>query len=213
MKWVPTAKHFLFASNHTEIATSQPSVVSFGSIYQDMQQSDHFEYEYHAMLLHSVPPLVPQHPSTSSRVGVIPSSIKRTPLIPATHETTTLTHTLEPNHTTNKETHLSVFSGPRYLPEKYTIKPLTTFRQSYFTPHYKSDPPSRYYVSPHVNQYFQAALQDGSYFESYSDYRPQDPVNFRHAYSLQQPRNSRKCFSPFILCSHYNVLMFIVRSG
>lgn len=157
-----------------------------------MQQYDHFEYEYHAMLLRELPPLVPQHPSTTSRVGVIPSSIKRTPLIPPiTHETTTLTHILEPVATVSLTPNISVFSGPHYLPEKYSIKPLTTFRQTYFTPQYKADPPSRYYVSPHVNQYFQAALQDGSYFESYSDYKPQDPVNFRHAYSMQQPRNSR----------------------
>ncbi|KAI7889366.1 uncharacterized protein EV154DRAFT_514890 [Mucor mucedo] len=158
-----------------------------------MQQFDHFEYEYHAMLLRELPPLVPQHPSTPSRVGVIPSSIKRTPLIPpTTHETTTLTHILEPIADNSPKTapNLSVFSGPHYLPEKYSIKPLTTFRQAYFTPQYKTDSPSRYYVSPHVNQYFQAALQDGSYFESYSDYKPQDPVNFRHAYNLQQPRNS-----------------------
>lgn len=169
-----------------------------------MQQSDHFEYEYHAMLLRNLPPLVPQQPSTISRVGVIPSSIKRTPLIPATHETTTLTHRLEPvTNTTAAD--ISVFSGPRYLPEKYSIKAVTTFRQTYFTPNYKNEPPSRYYVSPHVNQYFQAALQDGSYFESYSEYKPQDPVNFRHAYNLQQPQNSRKFphISIVIICTDY----------
>lgn len=165
--------------------------MSFGPLHDDMQQTEHFEREYQYLILQSIPPLIRYQPPMPSRVGVIPSSIKRSPLIPATHETTTLTHNLEPPVAT-KENNKSVFSGPHFLPEKYSIKPIAAFRQSYFVPTYKDDPPSRYYATPHIQHYFQAALQDGSYFETYSDYSIDDPVNFRHAYNLSQPSNSCK---------------------
>lgn len=171
-----------------------PNAVSFGPVYYDLQQEDHFEREYQYLILQSIPPLIRYQPPIPSRVGVIPSSIKRSPIIPPTHETTTLTLKLEPPPSSFpiKQNNLSVFSGPHFLPEKYTIKPVTTFRKSYFVPTYKDDPPSRYYASPHIHQYFQAALQDGSYFESFPEYRPDDPVNFRHNYSLNPRSNSCK---------------------
>lgn len=165
--------------------------MSFGPLHDDMQQTEHFEREYQYLILQSIPPLIRYQPPMSSRVGVIPSSIKRSPLIPATHETTTLTRKLEPTVAT-KENNKSVFSGPHFLPEKYSIKPIAAFRQSYFVPTYKDDTPSRYYATPDIQHYFQAALQDGSYFETYSDYSADDPVNFRHAYNLSQPSNSCK---------------------
>jgi hypothetical protein len=164
-----------------------------------MQQAEHFTHEYISMILSQIPPLVPYYHHSShyaSRVGVIPSSIKRSPIIlPNMHEATTLTRKLEPssNKTMATTNNKSVFSGPHYLPEKYSIKAVTTFRQTYFVPNYnKHDQLSRYYVTPNINHYFQAALQDGSYFESYTTYKASDPVNFRHAYSLKQPQNNRK---------------------
>ncbi|KAI8081105.1 hypothetical protein BDF21DRAFT_451982, partial [Thamnidium elegans] len=177
--------------NNIRCTSLPPShVVSFGPLYEDMQQTEHFEREYQYLILQSIPPLIRYQPPMPSRVGVIPSSIKRSPLIPATHETTTLTHHFEPSVPTTKENNMSVFSGPHFLPEKYSIKPMVAFRQSYFVPTYKVDTPSRYYAAPHIQHYFQAALQDGSYFETHSDYSADDPVNFRHAYNLSQPSNS-----------------------
>lgn len=181
----------------TRIPRFRPSVVSFGPVYDNMQQSNHFQREYHDMILRSLPPLVPMDSPykkpTTSRVVAIPPNTKRSPVAPPIRETATLTRKLEPFTSAAKPKNLntSIFSGPHHMPEKYSVKSLKTFRQKYFVPSYSEDEQqTRYYVAPDVNQYFQAALQDGSYFESYSEYNASDPINFRHAYSLDQSVNN-----------------------
>jgi hypothetical protein len=171
----------------------------FTGLNKDIQQTEHFKNAYCDIILDMIPPLVQYQPPQPSRVGVIPTSMKRSPIVlPPMHEPATLTRKLEPptNTKNDPKTDKSVFSGPHYLPEKYSVKQVKAFRQTYFVPNYdeEEEQPSRYYVNPNINQYFQAALQDGSYFESYTNYDPSDPVNFRHAYSMEQPQNTCKCF-------------------
>lgn len=105
----------------------------------------------------------------TSTVSVIPNAKKRI-VENNYHGNTTLLKKLEPPEALSAES-FSVFSGPRYFPEKYQIKPLADLDTSFFKQ-----------ARPSINSFFQAALEDGSFFDQYEGYHENDPVNFRHAY-------------------------------
>lgn len=189
---------------------------NFDRLFKDIQQAQHYKIAYYNLFAEMIPPLVQYQLQPSTQVGLIPSSIKRSPLVlPPPHEPTTLTRKLEPppppitRGGRQPKADKSVFSGPHFLPEKYSVKPVKAFRQAYFVPpppnntseeEEEEEQPSRYYVNPHLGRYFHAALQDGSYFESYTNYDPADPVNFRHAYRMQEEEsqnNSKGQFKVF----------------
>ncbi|KAI8971806.1 hypothetical protein BDF20DRAFT_886541 [Mycotypha africana] len=122
----------------------------------------------------------------------------------------------------------NVYSGPHYQPEKYSIKPVLQFRDAFFKLEHGDDDEdddedddvddededdeseeveggtnaarrglSRYFI-PNIHRYFQAALEDGSYFESYDQYNASDLINFRHAYQPQQ-RTRGQCQREFTI--------------
>ncbi|KAL9542513.1 hypothetical protein PS6_009758 [Mucor atramentarius] len=139
----------------------------------------------------------PTPKSFQTRVGTIPSFAPKNQLLRDMHfGTTTLALKLEPSIPSKVSSNsqrspfdVSVFSGPHYQPEKYTVKTSTdygnrSFLPEHFPPNATSLSEARYLL-PSLDSHFQNALIDGSYFQTYSDYDAEDPENFRHAYGVK----------------------------
>ncbi|CEP16861.1 hypothetical protein [Parasitella parasitica] len=128
-----------------------------------------------------------------TRVNVIPSFAPKNQSLRNMHRgTTTLGLKLEPSlpskvsGTQKNRFDTSVFSGPHYQPDKYTIKTSTNLGEGCVLSEKSSSidhASDSKYLIPRLDDHFTSALKDGSYFESYSSYNPEDPENFRHAFS------------------------------
>lgn len=144
------------------------------------------------------------HMAYQTRVGAVPSFAPKNQSLRNIHMgTTTLALKLEPSipsklsYTQRSPYNISVFSGPHYQPEKYTVKTSTDLRNRFLLseqfPTTNNVSESRHLL-PSVDHYFQNALKDGSYFESYSDYNAEDPENFRHAFGVKNDESPCKFF-------------------
>ncbi|KAL9540306.1 hypothetical protein MBANPS3_009757 [Mucor bainieri] len=128
-----------------------------------------------------------------TRVGTVPSFAPKNQSLRDMHMgTTTLALKLEPSipskvssNSQRTPFNVSVFSGPHYQPEKYTVKSSADYGNKYFLQEQFS--PSTFEAKclvPSLDYRFQSALKDGSHFASYSDYNAENPENFRHAYGV-----------------------------
>lgn len=154
------------------------------------------------------------HPSSTTaaaafqtRVGAIPSFAPKNQSLRDMHMgTTTLALKLEPSipskvSSTSQRTpfNVSVFSGPHYQPEKYTVKSSTDYGNKHFLPEHfasttaASSSAEARYLMPSLDYHFQNALKDGSHFASFNEYNAEDPENFRHAYGVQHQSSQCKC--------------------
>lgn len=143
------------------------------------------------------------HMAYQTRVGAVPSFAPKNQSLRNIHMgTTTLALKLEPSipskiSYTQSPYNISIFSGPHYQPEKYSVKTSTDLRNRFLLPEQFSTTnnisESRHLL-PSVDHYFQNALIDGSYFESYSDYNAEDPENFRHAFGVKNDESPCKFF-------------------
>ncbi|GAN06120.1 hypothetical protein MAM1_0112c05597 [Mucor ambiguus] len=129
-----------------------------------------------------------------TRVGTVPSFAPKNQSLRDMHMgTATLALKLEPSipskvssNSQRTPFNVSVFSGPHYQPEKYTVKSRTDCGNRYFLPeHFPPSTSETRYLMPSLDYHFQNALKDGSHFASYSEYNAEDPENFRHAYGVQ----------------------------
>lgn len=155
----------------------------------------------------------PTPKSFQTRVGTIPSFAPKNQSLRDMHfGTTTLALKLEPSipskvssNSQRSSFDVSVFSGPHYQPEKYTVKTSTDYGNRLFLPEHF--PPSATslsearYLLPSLDSHFQNALIDGSYFQTHSDYDAEDPENFRHAYGVKHQPSKCKCVESLKPCS------------